>query len=204
LSRRGEAAVTAIILIALSGGSMTIVHWVAPDLDGFKGTFADLPGIRLPAVRTVADAPLADNDEVIGVAVNGRFRAYAVNALNSPDRHVVNDLVDGRPVSVTYCPRSGCVSVYTGAPGNETLPIAMGGWMERYDDRTLLLLVGATRYRQDTGTAVESASAPLPFPRMEYQRVTWKQWREEHPDTEVYAGEVLRNMSAAPGADSHS
>ena len=203
-SRPAEAAVTALVLIALCGGSMLVLHWIAPDLDGYNGYFLDVPGIREPPVHTVSDAPLADDDEVIGVAVNGRFRAYAINALFMPDRHVVNDLVSGQPVSVSYCPRSGCVSVFTDALGKNTLPIAMGGWMERYEDRTLLLLVGSTRYRQDTGASVESSAAPFPFPRMEFQRTTWKQWRDRHPDTEVYTGMSPQQVSAAPRANSDS
>ena len=41
---------------------------------------------------------IADGDEVIGVVVNGKARAYWLKALKYPPWHIVNDVVVGVPV----------------------------------------------------------------------------------------------------------
>lgn len=43
---------------------------------------------------------LAPDDEVLGLVVAGRARAYAVTMLSY--HHVVNDVIEGIPVAVTY------------------------------------------------------------------------------------------------------
>jgi hypothetical protein len=43
---------------------------------------------------------LAPDDEVLGLVVAGRARAYAVTMLAY--HHVVNDVIEGIPVAVTY------------------------------------------------------------------------------------------------------
>ena len=62
-----------------------------------------IPSIDKPTFLPVSEiAALADTDPVIGVMVNGDARAYPLHILT---RHeIVNDVVGGVPVAVTYCP----------------------------------------------------------------------------------------------------
>jgi hypothetical protein len=54
-----------------------------------------------PAVVPAADARfLKDDDEVLGFVIREKARAYAVTMLSY--HHVVNDVVAGIPVAVTY------------------------------------------------------------------------------------------------------
>jgi hypothetical protein len=197
-SRPRQAIVTAATLLMLCGGTSLAVWHAAPDLDGPKGILMEVPGIREPLAHSAADVQLADAAEVIGISVGGRVRAYLVDALNLPDRHVVNDLLGDTPITVTFCPRTDCVRVYSDPSSHEPLPIVLGGWMERYEDRTILLLVGTTRYRQDTGQPLEpGAAAPLSYPQINFVRTSWKEWRAAHPETDIYLGVESSGMPSA-------
>ena len=62
-----------------------------------------IASIDTPEFLAVSEsAGLGDTDPVIGVTVNGDARAYPLHILT---RHeIVNDVVGGVPVAVTYCP----------------------------------------------------------------------------------------------------
>jgi len=163
--------------------------------------YMNRPGIRQPATHPAAAASLADEDEIIGVVVDGRARAYALSAftaiptLGDPSQHVVNDLLAGVPVTVAYCDRLNCAQVYTDARARTPLPVGVGGYTKRDGRDSMLLSIGTSHYRQDTGEALEADAPPFPYAPLPYQRTTWKQWRTEHPDTDVY----FRNLPLQPG-----
>ena len=59
------------------------------------------PSVVDPAVVSAREAPwLEDADEVVGVVVQGQARAYAITMLAY--HHVVNDVIAGIPVLITY------------------------------------------------------------------------------------------------------
>ncbi len=145
------------------------------------------PGVRTPVARP-ADrvSSIDENAEVIGVCIAGHARAYLVRALmRNPSRHVVNDLLEGQPVSVTFCDRTKCSRVFTG-PAGSPLDLGVGGW--RNDGMSLL--VGDQEYSQETGESLASpGAAPLPYPELPYERTSWRSWKRTHPDTDAYTGE---------------
>jgi len=53
-----------------------------------------------PALTTAAKAELADGEQVIGVEIDGRARAYPVGVLSTHE--IVNDTIRGRPFAVTW------------------------------------------------------------------------------------------------------
>ncbi len=66
-----------------------------------------LPQDAIPAIlsptflsRFEADEQMSDDELVIGVSINGDHRAYSVPFLSS--REIVNDVVGGKPVAVTW------------------------------------------------------------------------------------------------------
>src|SRR5438132_1440079 len=63
------------------------------------------PGINEPPTVPAAQATLADDEEVIGVSVDGRSRAYCTSAFLGPQRHVVNDMLFDRPITVPFWDR---------------------------------------------------------------------------------------------------
>ena len=53
-----------------------------------------------PEFAPADEAPYSDEELVIGVAINGEAKAYAIGPLNS--REMVNDTLGGRPILVTW------------------------------------------------------------------------------------------------------
>lgn len=143
------------------------------------------PGIRLPPVRTAAEARLEDDSEVIGICIGGRARAYRIAALSGgPEFHLVNDVLGGRPVSVAYCDHTRCVRVFTSNAGSAPLELGFAGWNERTGP---ILQMGSVRYALEDGKNLSQPQGPpLTYPRLEYERTTWGEWRRAHPDTDVY------------------
>ena len=79
------------------------------------------PGIANPVFVAPTDSRLSSELPVIGIVVEGRSFAYSIPALSMPTelesvtsvydlarRHVVNQLIDDKAVTVTYCDLSHC------------------------------------------------------------------------------------------------
>jgi hypothetical protein len=160
---------------------MNLLGTLQPD----KGMFGAWPGIRQPATSSVQDSALAEDAEVIGITVEGRARAYSVAALSGgPAWHVVNDVVRGRPVSVTYCDLMGCTRVFTRDGGSKPLALDVGGWM---NGKGMMLQIDGVNYALKDGANLSNPNdAPLPYKRMSHMLTTWGEWRRTHPDTDVY------------------
>lgn len=150
------------------------------------------PGIRQPPTVSAIASGLNDDAQIIGVTVGGRSRAYLVSAFaplpgGRYATHVVNDLLAGIPVTITHCDRTDCTRVFTGHAAGKPLDIAVGGWGGA-KGAGLLLLVGSVRYPQATDQPLHKGEAGFPYAERAYTRLTWKQWRDAHPATDVYVG----------------
>jgi hypothetical protein len=156
------------------------------------------PGIRTPPVRAAADAGLDDNADVIGICAGGRARAYSLGEMGTgPARHVVNDLVGGWAVTVTYCNVTGCTRAYSAGPAKEPLDLGVGGFNK--EEGGLVLRDGGKEYAQTTGKCLSpGGGSELPYMAMEPVHTTWKAWREEHPDTDVYVGDLPEDQVPPP------
>jgi Protein of unknown function (DUF3179) len=153
----------------------------------------DQDGVIRPPTFEAAKAGLKDDAEVLGIVVNGVARAYRLAALCDINRHIVNDIVNGVPVSVLYCDLNDCARAYTGPASPNPLPIRQAGM--KFGD--LILKVGDVFYQHSTaqalrGTAFPDAPdhslPPLPFSPTAVTRTNWREWKRQHPQTEVYLG----------------
>jgi len=203
--RRARAALTAAALVLVGGGICFLTcawpteNWglLIPARSPYD--LADLPPVQQPPALSAAAVRLADDAEVIGVAAGGRHRAYALDAfVYWTKRHVVNDVVGGVPITVTHCDLTECTRVFTAPDRDGPLDVSVGGWGGRFEESGLLLRVGSTRYRQTTGEPLKDGDPPFPYAPAEYVRTTWKRWREAHPDTDVYVGELPVTPADAP------
>jgi hypothetical protein len=146
--------------------------------------------VRMPDAVDARAARLPDDAPVIGVAAAGRHRAYALTAFAGFDLHVRNDVLNGLPVTVAYCPRTGCARAYTGPAGGSALAIATGGWVGEPGegpDGVMLLRVGTDHYYHDSGAPLDGWG-DFPYPETDFERTTWGLWRRAHPDTDVVVG----------------
>lgn len=150
-------------------------HPLIPSAERLDTPFM-VPGIRQPAVVSAEAAALDDDAIVIGTQVGNRCRAYALAPLSSMAGHVVNDLIEGAPVTVTYCDETDCARVFSDPGGTTPLAMGTGGRVKG----ELNVTVDGKFYPQ--------RSKQIPFNDHPFERVTWKAWREAHPDTDVYVG----------------
>lgn len=181
------------LLLGISASLAYVIdYWLIRSDNAPSDIIMNEPGIQLPEAQPASSAQLEDDVEVIGVLVDGRPRAYELRAFcplppeGLPAQHVVNDLLAGAPITITYCDRLDCVQVYTDTHAKTPLPVAVGGWTERGGHKSMLLCIGDSHYRQDSREALEADAPPFPYTQFNYVRMTWKQWRTAHPDTDVY------------------
>lgn len=146
----------------------------------------EMPGLQSPRTLPAAASKIADGDEVIGVVVDGKPRAYWLKAFRYPPWHIVNDVVVGVPVSVTYCDRTNCTRVYTDRQSSTPLDINVGGIY----GNEMVVKIGGVLYFQESGKPFEAdEGAPsLPYAEHPWERTTWKEWSQRHPDTDVFIG----------------
>src|SRR5579872_1227095 len=139
--------------------------------------------ITCPLVEAASTAKISDDDEVIGVEVQGRFRAYKLSAMSTPQTHVINDLIERIAVTVTYCDRNRCIRAFTKAePSDQPLDVA-----------TLGHVGGAMRLRME-GVLLPQDSDEVPVPRLEFEKTSWREWKAAHPETEIYTGSFMAGV----------
>ena len=83
-----------------------------PESTGTDGAFRPVhvkpvqqPIIEPPIERAVdlkSSEFVKDDDLVIGVALNGDYRAYPLNQLTGPKQEVINDYLGDQPILVTW------------------------------------------------------------------------------------------------------
>jgi hypothetical protein len=143
-------------------------------------------GVVRPTTLAAGASGMRDDEEVIGVVVGGKARAYRLDAFRDRTRHLVNDLIGGVPVAVTYCDLSDCVRVYTDPRGASPMDIEVAG----LTDGEMVMKLGGVLYFQKSGKPMKpgEGSAALPFELLSPTRTTWKEWVRGHPETDVYVG----------------
>lgn len=134
-----------------------------------------------PRGSSVYRPRLARDDEVIGVEVDGRARAYPLSVLSWHE--VVNDRFGG-PLLVTYCPicRSGMVAERR--VEGEATRFGVSGLLHEenlvlYDARTESL------WSQIEARAIDGPMTGTRLSLRPSTLTTWSAWQDSHPDTEV-------------------
>jgi hypothetical protein len=183
------AALLAGLFFALVAGWITLPAHPAGSADALPQTnlYYRAAGIQTPPTLSAAAAVSVEDDaEVIGVSAGGHDRAYLVRALSAgPERHVVNDVLGNQAVSVTYCDFTDCCRTFTGGQSGKPLELDVSGWLHQ----GLALRVQDKDYAQATGKCLSNEGGdPLPYQEWPHQRMTWKAWRDAHPNTDLYVG----------------
>ena len=189
---RGRVGAVGAIGLGLIGVCVLAgVIWLTPDrAAGRPVELLQLQPVHKPTATSADSTWLPDEAPVIGVTARDRHRAYAICAFGNIDEHVVNDLVGGVPITVTYCNRTGCTKVYTSPSSNRSLDVAVGGWVaNRGRVRTEYCFCASIRtitFR--TPESSSPAGATFPYPEVAFEQTTWGQWRRAHPETDVVTG----------------
>ncbi|MBB3189540.1 DUF3179 domain-containing protein [Halomonas cerina] len=154
-----------------------------------------IPAIDRPHLESVAEADtwLEPGDRVIGLYRDGEARAYPQRILVWHE--IVNDVVAGEPLSVTYCPLTGSALGFR--RGDSTFGVS-----GRLVNSNLVMYDRATdsEWPQLLGVAI---SGPLAGRGLNAERLiwtTWGAWKARHPETRVLSRDTgyVRNYRRDP------
>ncbi len=147
-----------------------------PEKDG-------IPAIDNPIFVSASEADkfVKPTDQVSGVVIDGVAKAYPQSILYWHE--VVNDKINDKTFSITFCPLTGTVIGYdeanlgvSGKLYNSNLVL--------YDRKT------DAEIPQILGTAVNGPIAGETFDRFPVSVTSWQQWKTAHPDTLVLSRET--------------
>ncbi len=216
MNSRTIAAITAFTLIAATTLALTIppaqgehvevskIRWACgsggggqtghPDRCGSNpvGGGKTVSSVGEPRFSQADGAWIRDSDRVLGVIVENDVRAYPVKML---DRHeIVNDVIGGTPVAVTYCPLcgSGISFERTLTINNQATEVAFtaSGFLFQ-NDLVMWDDVTGTLWNQILGRPI----ATLTNDRIHNHHMdaeltlvptiitTWSAWKTDHPNT---------------------
>ncbi|MFQ5870962.1 MAG: DUF3179 domain-containing protein [Candidatus Geothermarchaeales archaeon] len=178
---RNEAVLllTALTLVALP--SLAVADHV-----GLEDLHEVLPRDAIPAIRnpTFAEEDYLGGDElVVGLEVGTDARAYPVKILNHHE--IVNDVVGGVPVAVTFCPLCNTAIVYDRRVDGQVLTFGVSGLLFKsnlvmYDEETESLWVQITS---------EAIQGPLHGAKLETILATvieWNGWKARYPESLLF------------------
>ncbi len=150
-----------------------------------------------PSFVTAAEAGLdmADQEFVIGLIIDGDTRAYPINVLS---RHeIVNDVVGGTPVAVTYCPLCFTGIVYDRRVDGETLEFGVSGKLIM-NDLVMFDRQSDSLWQQILGEGITGRYKGTRLTPLAATQTTWAQWRDSHPET------LVLDKNGRYGSDSYA
>ncbi len=140
---------------------------------------------------------MGDDDLVLGYEAGGQAFAYPIKMLNFHE--LVNDIIDGVPVLITYCPLCGSGVVYDRRVGDETL--LFGNTSALYENDLVMFDYNSGSYWfQTAAEAIVGVKTGTRLDPLPATTITWSTWVELHPNTRVLARRQPE-ISRAPNYD---
>lgn len=169
------------------------IHGGGPPRDGIPAIF-DPKFVRPPAASF-----LKDSDIVIGLTMGATARAYPLRILVWHE--IVNDVIDGQPVMVTYCPLCGTAMVFSRRISSKDHTFGVSGLLYNSD----VLMYDHETESLWSQLKMEAVSGEMMGQKLEWissAQMTWGAWRSQHPDTVVLSTDtgVARNYTMDPYA----
>jgi len=157
-----------------------------------------IPSLDYPEFIAADDANyLKGRDRVLGVSINGTARAYPIRILNYHE--IVNDVIGGTPVVVTYCPLCGSGTAFEATIDGRSHEFGVSGLLYNSDvlmyDRETASLWSQLMVQAVTGPMKGTRLQQLPL-----SNSSWEEWVERHPDTRVLSNDTgySRNYRVDP------
>ena len=140
-----------------------------------------IEGITHPKFVAAKDAAsIQAHDRVIGLVVGKVAKAYPVRILRW--HLVVNDVINGKPVAVTYCPLTGNAAVYERIAGGKVITLAPS---DKLYESTTLFSDSATHslWSQFNGKAITGPDKGKQLEMLASINTDWALWKVFHPAT---------------------
>ncbi len=145
-----------------------------------------IPAIDRPAFDDVQAAGrwLSDREPVVVVVLGEEVRVYPLQILIWHE--IVNDVVAGVPIAVTFCPLCNTALTFEREVGGRVLEFGTTGLLRRSD---LVMYDRQTEswWQQATGEAIVGAYAGQRLRRIATPLTSWRQARRLHPAARVLA-----------------
>jgi hypothetical protein len=149
-----------------------------------------IPAIDRPAFAPVAEATLPEDEPVIGLLINGQARAYPLRVLIWHE--IVNDVIDGVPVAITYAPLSNTALVFDRRVGDGVLEFSSTGKL-RHSGLLMYDRMTASWWQQFLGEAIVGELTGARLVMLPARLESFARFRQRAP-----AGRVLVPRDGAP------
>ena len=163
-----------------------------------------IPSIDHPKFETLKggkasgwSADIGDTEAVISLSLDGDARAYPLRVLMWHE--IVNDVVAGKPVAVTYCPLCNAALVFERSLDGRVLDFGTTGKLRNsdlvmYDQQT------ESWWQQFTGEAIVGALLGRELKLVPSRLESFERFRKRHPDGQVLVpnNPAIRNYGANP------
>jgi hypothetical protein len=157
-----------------------------------------IPSLDDPVFVVADDAAyLNGRDRVLGISINGVARAYPIRILNYHE--IVNDVIGGASVVVTYCPLCGSGTAFEAAINGRSHEFGVSGLLYNSDvlmyDRQTNSLWSQLMVQAVTGPMKGTRLQQLPL-----SHTSWQEWVERYPETRVLSNKTgySRNYRVDP------
>ena len=145
-----------------------------------------IPSIDDPRFVPVAEAELPGDEPVIGLTIEGEARAYPLRILIWHE--IVNDVVGGVPVAVTYCPLCNTGIVFDRRLDGQVLEFGTTGKLRKSDlvmyDRTT-----ESWWQQFLGEAIVGELTGRQLEMLPSRLESFAKFKERVPDGQVQVAE---------------
>jgi hypothetical protein len=149
-----------------------------------------ISAIDRPAFAPVAEATLPEDEPVIGLLINGQARAYPLRVLIWHE--IVNDVIDGVPVAITYAPLSNTALVFDRRVGEGVLEFSSTGKL-RHSGLLMYDRMTASWWQQFLGEAIVGELTGARLVMLPARLESFARFRQRAP-----AGRVLVPRDRAP------
>ena len=188
-------AVTVLLFLA-GPASAEVDQWAAEgwqtdftrfdvDLDEIRTV---IPRDRIPAIDDPLFVPideetdLVDREPVLGLVINGMARAYPLRIMIWHE--IVNDVVGGTPVVVTYCPLCNTAIVFEATLDGNVLDFGTTGKL-RFSDLVMYDRQTESWWQQFTGRGLVGTYTGATLAIVPSRLMSWGEFKAEHPGGEV-------------------
>jgi len=174
---------TAANALELNGFDLTNAQIPATAIERGGPPRDGIPALDAPRFGSVQQARwLKPEDRVLGIQRNGVARAYPVAILNWHD--IVNDVIGGEAVAITYCPLCRTGVALAARLNARDLHFGVSGLLYNSD---VLLYDRETEslWSHILGTAVSGTMAGHALLRISLMHTSWHDWRARFAQSEV-------------------
>lgn len=157
-----------------------------------------IPAITDPKFVALSDSKVSDDTEVIYAEHGGEEKLYPLNILVWHE--IVNDIVGGKPLAVTFCPLCGSAIVFEREVDGDTLEFGVSGFL--YESNLLMYSRedSESLWSQSLGEAVVGQRTGADLEHYPMQLLSFSTAKQRFPDAKIMSTNTgfSRDYTATP------